>query len=117
YTQRSFERPLQVKRALPELSSELSERQWLIEVALDVAADRFDHADLRIPSRCRGAAAHAGTVARLFCLAGCWEKFHILAAWPLRRARRATVDSSGRNGKDELIVQPRIAGCDRLPVT
>ena len=88
-----LERALKMKRALAELRSQTAQRDWLIQVTLDVAAYGFDRFRLLVAANRFRAAAQAGTVARLLGLFGFAKESNVLSPGTPRWTGRAAIDS------------------------
>jgi hypothetical protein len=78
--ERSFERALKMERALVEFLAQLAQRDWFIQVALDVAAYGFHHLRLPIAANRFRTAAQAGPVAGFLGFVGLAEKLDVFPA-------------------------------------
>src|SRR5271157_3136505 len=96
---------------LPKLLAQTLQRDRLIEVLLDVAADGFDRIRLRIAAELSGPAAQAGAKSGFFRLLRTREELHILAPGAARPTRRSAINASRGDGKNKLSVAMGVA-CD-----
>src|SRR5947208_3116937 len=86
-----FKGALKMKRAMAKFFAQLRQRNWLIQSLFDIPANSFDHLLLRIATPCLWAATQARAESRRLGFFRLPIKSHILAPWPLRRARRPAV--------------------------
>jgi hypothetical protein len=77
---------LQMKRALAEFCAEIRQRQWFIEMLLNVSAHRFHELLVRVAGDSFWAAAQAFPESRSLRFLWMNEETHVL---PLRPSRRA----------------------------
>src|SRR5579871_159327 len=104
-----------MERALPECLAEPLQRDRLIQVLLDEAANFLGKFRLRISARCPWAAAQACAEAGVFGVLGPGKERHILAPRPPRRARRPAIHARRGDGEDEFAIVPGIPRQHRGP--
>src|SRR5438270_1131025 len=100
-SQHGFEHPLQMKWALMKLFAELRQRNWLVQVLLDVTANRLNQLLPRISRDRLWPAAQALTVSGALSFLRTTEEGHVFAPWPFRGTRWPAVHTCRRYGEHE----------------
>src|SRR5581483_2963197 len=113
--QHGFEGPLQVEWTLSEPGAQLRQRDRLVQVLLNIPADRFDQLLTRVSADGLGTAAQALAKACALGFARLAKEDHVLTAGPLRRARRTAVNARRGNAEDETAVTGAVASHHCLP--
>jgi hypothetical protein len=104
-----------MERTLVKFLAQPQERYRFIEMLFYVAANFLHHFDLGIAANRRGTAAQAGAVSGVLGFERGAKEANVFAPGTPRRAGRAAVNSSRRNGKDEAVVKVGVTVDDRLP--
>jgi hypothetical protein len=105
-----------MKRALAKLRTEPRQRDRLVKMLLDVAANGFHCLHLDIAAGCSRAAAQAGAITGAFGFIRPVEKRDVLPPRPPRGARRPAVHAGRRHGEHKAAVAAGVAGQDCLPI-
>src|SRR5438445_827626 len=114
-SEHSLECALQVKRTLVEDLGQARQRDWFIQMLLDVPANALHGLQLCAARGRFRPATQAGTIACSLRFFGSPVEGHILTAWMLGRARRPAKNSGGRDGKNKFAILSGIACEYRLP--
>src|SRR5580658_2246374 len=104
-----------MKRAFPEDLPQTIERNRLIEMLFNVAADLLGGIRLRIAAERPRPATQAGAEAGFLRLLGSRIEFHVLTPRTARRARRPAINAGTGDREDELSVAARIAPDNCIP--
>jgi hypothetical protein len=104
-----------MKGALAKCSAKASQSDGLIQMLLDMTANRLHHFRLRISGYGARAAAETGAVTGFFGLFRLAVKNHILATRTPRRARWPAINAGGRDCEDEHSVIPCISSLYGVP--
>ena len=104
-----------MKRTEIDVSCQLSERDWLIRMVIQILSRSFN------PFFCLGTrrrlwtAAQAGTISCRLCQLRRIEKRHMVASRAARGTRRAAIDTRGGHCIDEPAIAAAIAAQHSLP--
>src|SRR5229473_7191818 len=107
--QHCLEGALQMKRALPKFRTQARQRDWFIEMLLNVAGHRLDQLVSRISDYGFGTATQAFAEAGTFGLCRATKERYILASGPFRGAGRPAIHTRRRHREHELSITRAIA--------
>src|SRR5438128_1266310 len=108
-SQHCFEGALQMKRALPKFRAQARQRDWLIEMLLNIAGHRLDQLLSRISDYGFWTATQAFAETGTFCLCRATKERYILASGPFRGAGRPAIHACRGHREYELSVTRPIA--------
>src|SRR5579863_562627 len=97
-----------------KFASQASQRQRLVEMLFDVAADGAGFSNSSVARRL-GAATQAGAVASFLGFIGTAKERDVFPPRASRRARRPAIDAGRGHGEYEAAVLTGVAGFDGLP--